>query len=31
MDPTFASTGNQSSEIMKYIGDSKNYKAKFIY
>jgi hypothetical protein len=31
MDPTFAATGNQSSEIMKYIGDGKNYTAKFIY
>jgi hypothetical protein len=31
MDPTFASTGNQSSDVMKYIGDGKNYKAKFIY
>lgn len=31
MDPTFASTGNQSKEIMKYIGDGKNYSAKYIY
>lgn len=31
MDPTFASSGNQSAPIMKYIGDSKNYKAMFIY
>jgi hypothetical protein len=31
MDPTFASTGSSSAEIMKYIGDGKNYTAKFIY
>ena len=31
MDPTFASTGNSSSEIMKYIGDGKNYTAKYLY
>ena len=31
MDPTFASTGNQSKDAMKYIGDGKNYTAKFLY
>ncbi|MCL1807196.1 MAG: transglutaminase-like domain-containing protein [Oscillospiraceae bacterium] len=31
MDPTFASTGNQSSDTMQYIGDGKNYTAKFLY
>lgn len=31
MDPTFASSGNQSSSIMKYIGDGTNYKAKYLY
>lgn len=31
MDPTFASTGNQSAAIMKYIGDGKNYSAKYLY
>jgi len=31
MDPTFASGGNQSSQIMQYIGDGKNYSAKFLY
>ena len=31
MDPTFASTGNSSAEIMKYIGNGKNYTAKYIY
>lgn len=31
MDPTFASTGKQSSAIMKYIGDGKNYSAKYFY
>jgi hypothetical protein len=31
MDPTFASSGNQSGEIMKYIGDGRNYTEKFIY
>ena len=31
MDPTFASTGKKSSSTMKYIGDGKNYKAKFFY
>ena len=31
MDPTFASSGNSSSSIMKYIGDGKNYSTKFYY
>jgi len=31
MDPTFASTGKESSEVMKYIGDGKNYSAKYLY
>lgn len=31
MDPTFASSGGQSSEIMKYIGEGSNYKAKYLY
>lgn len=31
MDPTFASTGNQSSTVMQYIGDGKNYTVKYLY
>ncbi len=31
MDPTFASTGNQSAAIMKYIGDGSHYSAKYLY
>ncbi len=31
MDPTFASSGNQSDEIMKYIGDGTNYREKYLY
>ena len=31
MDPTFASTGKSSAEIMKYIGNGANYTAKYIY
>ncbi len=31
MDPTFASSGKQSASIMKYIGDGKNYSAKYFY
>lgn len=31
MDPTFASSGNQSSAIMSYIGDGTNYQAKYLY
>ncbi len=31
MDPTFASSGNSSDQIMKYIGDGTNYIAKYFY
>ena len=31
MDPTFASTANQSDAVMKYIGDGANYTSKFLY
>ena len=31
MDPTFASSGNQSAAIMKYIGNGANYSAKYLY
>lgn len=31
LDPTFASSGNQSAEIMKYIGNGSNYKEKYSY
>lgn len=31
MDPTFASTAKSSKSIMKYIGNGKNYKAKYSY
>ncbi len=31
MDPTFASSANQSDEIMKYIGDGTNYTVKYLY
>lgn len=31
MDPTFASSGGQSSEIMSYIENGANYTAKYIY
>lgn len=31
MDPTFASSGKQSQEIMQYIGNGSNYKAKYSY
>ena len=31
MDPTFASSGRQSAAIMQYIGDGKNYTAKYFY
>ena len=31
MDPTFASNGNSSPEIMKYIGDGRNYRSKYTY
>lgn len=31
MDPTFASSGKQSKTVMAYIGDCKNYSAKYFY
>ena len=31
MDPTFASSGGQSSQVMQYIGDGKNYSARYLY
>lgn len=31
MDPTFASTGNSSAAILKYIGDGSHYTAKYFY
>ena len=31
MDPTFASSAKQSSQIMEYIGNGSNYSAKYIY
>ena len=31
LDPTFASSANQSEEIMKYIGNGSNYKEKYFY
>jgi len=31
MDPTFASTGNQSSDVMRFIGDGQNYSPRFRY
>ena len=31
MDPTFASSANQSTEVMNFIGDGSNYKQKFLY
>jgi len=31
MDPTFASSANQSKEVMNFIGDGSNYKQKFLY
>ena len=31
MDPTFASSANQSAEIMEYIGDGANYAVKYLY
>ena len=31
MDPTFASSGKQSKTILAYIGDGKNYSAKYFY
>jgi len=29
MDPTFAATGNQSAEVMRFIGDGTNYSPRF--
>ena len=31
MDPTYASTGKQSADVMKYIGDGNNYAAKYYF
>lgn len=31
MDPTFASSSNQSQTIMEYIGNTDNYKERFVY
>ncbi len=31
MDPTFASSGNSSEAIMKYIGNGSNYTTKYLY
>ena len=31
MDPTFASTGNQSADVLRFIGDGKNYRAMLLY
>lgn len=31
MDPTFASSGNQSESIMEYIGNGANYTEKYLY
>lgn len=31
MDPTFASSGGSSDSVMKYIGNSGNYSAKYLY
>lgn len=31
MDPTFASTSKSSKSVMKYIGNGRNYKAKYSY
>lgn len=31
MDPTFASSANQSASIMAYIGDGSHYTAKYLY
>lgn len=31
MDPTFASSGKSSTAILEYIGDGKNYTAKYLY
>jgi len=31
MDPTFASSGGGSSDIIDYIGDGSNYTPKYFY
>lgn len=31
LDPTFASSANQSQEILEYIGDKSNYREKYMY
>ena len=31
MDPTFASSGRQSESVMEYIGNTANYKERFVY
>lgn len=31
MDPTFASSGKQNSDVMKFIGDGKNYSMQYVY
>ena len=31
MDPTYASTGKSSKSVMKWINNTKNYKAKYSY
>ena len=31
MDPTFASSGNSSSDILQYIGNGSNYTVKYLY
>ena len=31
MDPTYAATGNQGADVMRYIGDGKNYRSMFLY
>lgn len=31
MDPTFASSSNQSKQIVKFIGNGSNYKVRYIY
>ena len=31
MDPTYASSSKENAEVMKYIGDGKNYSVKYLY
>ena len=31
MDPTFASSGNSSADILAYIGNGANYSSKYFY